>query len=151
MAIIALFFAIFWGALSAQFVVQCILSFIVAAISLVGIAISKVPRSMNVAGTITGTGQLIIFGVLFVGGNWLSSKYIIDYGTWNANSIAAMLSFLTSTIYCIRQVAGKILLTKMCSFTPGFMEAQMREPRNTRIAFARKWRADAAAQTRLRA
>jgi hypothetical protein len=124
------------------------MSFIVAAISLTAIAISKVPRSMNVAGTLTGTGQLIIFGVLFVGGNWLSSKYIIDYGTWNSNSIAAMLSFLASTIYCIRQVPGKILLTKMCGFTPGFMDAQMREPPNTRIAFARKWRADAAAQTR---
>ena len=103
---------------------------------------------MNVAGTLAGTGQLIIFGALFVGGNWLTSKYIIDYGTWNANSITAMLAFLASTIYCVRQVPGKILLTKMCSFAPGFMEAQMREPRNTRIAFARKWRADAAAQTR---
>ena len=105
---------------------------------------------MNVAGILSGTAQLVIFGILFTGGNWLTSKYIIDYDTWNANSVAAMLSFVASMIYCVRQVPGKVLLTKMCGFTPGFMEAQSREPRNMRIALARKWRAEADVRTRLR-
>jgi hypothetical protein len=109
-------------------------------VSLAAIGISKVSKAMNLAGTLSGTAQLIIFGILFVGGNWLTSKYIIDYGTWNAHSVAAMLSFIASLIYCIRQVPGKVLLAKMCAFTPDFMEAQMREPRNRRIALARKWR-----------
>ena len=46
---------------------------------------SKVPKAMNLPGILSGTAQLIIFGILFVGGNWLISKYIIDYDTWNAN------------------------------------------------------------------
>jgi hypothetical protein len=125
------------------------MSFIVVVLSLTGIAISKVvPKAMNLAGTLSGMTQLIIFGILFVGGNWLTSRYIIDYETWNANSIAAMLSFVASMIYSVRQVPGKVLLTKMCIFTPGFMEAQMREPRNARTALAREWRLEAA---RLRA
>ena len=151
MAIITLIIAIIWGALSAQFAAQCVTSFIIAALSLAGIVISKVPKAMNLAGTLSGTVQLIIFGILFVLGNWLTSKYIIDYDTWNASSLAAMLSFMASMIYCIRQVPGKVLLAKMCAFTPGFMEAQMREPRSRRIALARKWRLEGDVQAQLRA
>jgi hypothetical protein len=55
---------------------------------------------MNLAGILSGTMQLIIFGILLVGGNWLAGKYIIDYDTWNANSLAAMLFFMASMIYC---------------------------------------------------
>jgi hypothetical protein len=81
MAVMILVFAVIWGSLSAQFLVQTILSFIVAVLCLVGIGFSKVSRTMNSAGSLSSLFQSIIFGILFVGGNYISTRYIsYDWG-----------------------------------------------------------------------
>jgi hypothetical protein len=137
------FLAILWGSLSAQFSVQVVVSFIIALVHLSGVFFSKVSAAMNLTGALTGFAQSIMFGALFVGGNWATSKYIVDYYTWNAASIAALLAFVVTMIYVSPQVPGKVLLARMCAWVPHFMEAQMHEPRKQRVAFARKWRLEA--------
>jgi hypothetical protein len=73
--------AIIWGSLSGQFLVQVMTSFVIAIINFLGIAFSKVSRAMTFAGAFAGLSQTILFGVLFFGGNWITSEYIIDYDT----------------------------------------------------------------------
>ena len=132
--------AVIWGSLSGQFVVQVVTSFVIAIIYLAGIPFSKVSRGMNFTGALVSVGQTIFFTVLFFGGNWITSEYIIDYNTWNAASITSLLSFSATLIYCFWQVPGKILLARMCAFAPYFMEASMRMPANQRVGFARQYR-----------
>jgi hypothetical protein len=138
--ILSFIVGVIWGSLSAQFLVQVVTSLIVVFVYLAGVALSKVSRAMNFAGALAGVGQTLIFGILFFVGNWITSEYIIDYDTWNLGSIAALLAFLGTIIYCARQVPGKIVLAKMCAWTPNFMEASMRVPPAERIALARRWR-----------
>jgi N-terminal domain of anti-restriction factor ArdC len=85
--------------------------------------------------------QSVLFGIFFVGGNWLSGKYI-DYETWNAASIVCVISFVV-TIGCILpQFGGKILLTRMCAWTPAFEGVVNSLPRSERVGFARKHHAE---------
>jgi hypothetical protein len=142
MAIVIFSVAIIWGSLSAQFLVQVTTSLVVSLVYLAGIALSKVSRAMNLMGALTSFGQSIIFGILFVGGSWLISEYVIDFDRWNAASIASLLSFLGTIIYVSPQVPGKVLLARMCAWVPDFMQASMRVPAAERIAFARRWRAE---------
>jgi hypothetical protein len=142
MAILTFPVAIFWGSLSARLAVRCVTALIIALVCLVALGLSNVSTRTNFAGMIAGAGRLFLFGILLVGGYWVTSKYIIDYYTWNPDSIAATLFFIASTIYDIRQLPGKVLLTKMCAFAPGFMEAQRHQPWDRRIALAKNWRPD---------
>ena len=130
--------AVIWGALSAQFLVQAIVSLCIALLFLSGVAFSKVSKVMNFAGSLTSLFQSIIFGVLFVGGNYFSSGYI-RYDSWNAASIATVVSFLATIIYVSQQIPGKILLAKMCAWVPYFFEASNCIPENERVAFARRY------------
>ncbi len=141
MAIVIFVLGIIWGSLSAQFLVQAVTAFIIALLFLTGIAYSKVSRVTNVVGVLAALVQSIIFGAIFVGGNWIASEYV-SYESWNANSIASLVSFLVTIIYVAPQVPGKILLARMCAWVPFFSEASMRVPRNERVAFARKYRLD---------
>lgn len=133
--------AVIWGSLSGQFLVQVVTSFVVAAVCITATFFSKVPKSMNLTGAPTSFAQSIMFGILFVGGNWITSEYIIDYNTWNAVSIASLLSCLGTIIYVSPQVSGKILLARMCAWSLYFMEASMQYPASERVAFAWKCRA----------
>jgi K+-sensing histidine kinase KdpD len=130
--------AVAWGSLSAQFLVQVITSVVVALVYITGIAFSKVARGNNLMGALTGLLQAIIFAALFVGGNWITSEYLVSYDTWNAASIAALVSFLATIIYTALQVPGKIRLAHACAWVPSFVEASMQVPAHERIAFARK-------------
>jgi hypothetical protein len=132
--------AALWGSLSAQFLVQVITCLDVAVVYLTGIIFGKVSRGMNCTGALVSFVQSIMFGILFLGGNWLTSKYIIDYGTWNAASIASVFAFVGTIIYVAPQVPGKIVLAKMCALVPNFVDASMCVPAAQRVAFARKWR-----------
>lgn len=131
---------VIWGSLSAQFLVQVVTSLIVEFVYLAGVALSKVSRAMNSTGALVSVGQTLLFGVLCFGGNWITREYVIDYNTWNEGSIASLLAFLGTIIYCARQVPGKIVLAKMCAWVPNFMEASMRVPPAERIALPRRWR-----------
>jgi hypothetical protein len=141
MAVLIFIWSIVWGALSAQFLVQAVASLIIALIFLAGLAFSKVAKSLNTIGFVTSAAQVLLFGALFQGGNWLSS-YVIDYESWNATSIAGLLSFLVTVVYCISQVRGKLLLARMSAWRPYFMEASMVVPANERVAFARKYKVE---------
>jgi hypothetical protein len=148
MAIAIFLLSIIWGSLSAQFAVQVVTSFVIAFIYLAGVIFSKLSKVMNLTGALTSLGQSIMFAILFVGGNWAAGRYIIDYNTWNAASIAALLSFVMTIIYVAPQVSGKVLLARMCAWAPHFMETQMHEPRAERVDFARKWRLEAKEKSR---
>jgi len=141
MAVLIFVWSIVWGALSAQFLVQTVTSLIIAAIFLAGLAFSKVAKSRNATGFGASAAQVLVFGALFQGGNWLSS-YVIDYSSWNATSVAGLLSFLATIAYCVSQVPSKLLLARMSAWRPYFMEASMAVPANERVAFARKCKAD---------
>lgn len=136
----AILFAILWGSLAAQFLMQAVVSFIITIINLIAIIFSQVRKAMNMAGTLACSAQSIMYAVLFVVGNWIVSEYLVEFERWNAPSIASLVSFAATIIYIIPQLPGKILLARMCAWTPNFMEAQMHQPRGERVAFARKWR-----------
>jgi hypothetical protein len=138
--ILSFIVGVIWGSLSGQFLVQVVTSLIVVFVYLAGVALSKVSRAMNFTGVLASFGQTLLFGVLFFGGNWITSEYIVDYDTWNVGSVASILAFLGTIIYCARQVPGKIVLAKLCAWTPNFMEVSMRVPPAERIALARRWR-----------
>lgn len=131
---------VIWRSMSAQFLVQVVTSLIVAFVYLTGVALSKVSRAMNFTGALVSFGQTLLFGVLFFGGNWITSEYVIDYKTWNVGSIVSLLAFVGTIIYCARQAPGKIVLVKMCAWVPNFMEASMPVPPAERISLARRWR-----------
>jgi hypothetical protein len=139
-AVVIFVLAVIWGSLAAQFLVQLVVSFIIALLSLAGVVFSKVSKIMNMVGALTALFQSIIFGVLFVGGNWLTSGFI-SYD-WDATSIASLLSFLGTIVYIAPQLPGKFLLARMCAWKPYFSEASMAVPRNERVAFARQARSD---------
>ena len=132
--------AVIWGSLSAQFLVQAMLSFAIALICLAGIVFSKVSKTQNIIGALTSLVQSIIFGILFLGGNYLSSDYI-NYETWGAASIVSVISFLLTIVYCSSQIHGRIRLARLCSWVPYFFEASNRVPCNERVAFAKKYQA----------
>jgi hypothetical protein len=134
--------AVVWGSVSGQFLVQVVTSLVIAFIYLAAAVFSKLSKVMNLTGALTCVMQSLMYGSLFVGGNWLANKYIVSFDKWNAASIAALFSFVVTIIYVFPQVPGKIGLARMCAWVPHFMEAQMREPRGERVAFARKWRAN---------
>jgi hypothetical protein len=133
--------AIVWGALSAQFLVQTVTSFIIAIIYVTGLACSKVAKSHNAIGSAVSVAQVVVFAALFYGGNWLSI-YFVNYDTWNAASIAGLLSFLLGIVYGALQVPGKLLVARMAGWRPYFMEASMTVPAHERVAFARKCQAE---------
>jgi hypothetical protein len=141
MAVLIFVWAVIWGSLSAQLLVQTVTSLIISAINLAGLTFSKVAKSHNAIAFAASVVQVLLFAVLFYAGNWLSSNYI-DYGSWNATSIASLLSFLATIMYCAPQVPGKLLLARMAAWRPYFMEASMAVPANERVAFARKCKAD---------
>lgn len=123
-AILSFIIAVIWGSLSAQFLVQVVTSLIIGFVYLVGAVLSKVSRAMNFTGALISIGQTLLFGVLLFGGTWMISEYVIDYDTWSAGAIASLLAFLGTSIYCARQVPGKLLLARMCAWVPNFMEAR---------------------------
>ena len=62
--------------LSAVLLMQTLISMIIAPIILSGLIFSKVPKSWNAMGTVATLAQVILFGALFIGGNWIASEYI---------------------------------------------------------------------------
>jgi hypothetical protein len=137
MHVLIFILAMIWGSLSAQFLMQTVTSLILAAIYLTGVAFSKVSRTVNGAGTLATLAQVIIFGGLFLTGNWFASHYV-DYSSFNTASVASALSFVATIIYVAPRVPGKILLARMRAWVPSFGEASMHIPANERVEFARK-------------
>ena len=139
MAILSFIFALVWGTLSAQFFLQFIVSLSTLTIHVSAFLFSKVDKRNNSAGCIALLTQTIIFAVLFFGGNWLYGM-IIDYGTWNATSIASLALFLLTLICMLPQIPGKILLAWKCAWIPYFFEASNAMPPHERIAFAKNYK-----------
>jgi hypothetical protein len=137
MRVLIFILAMIWGSLSAQFLMQTVTSLILASIYLTGVAFSKVSRTVNGAGTLATLAQVIIFGGLFLTGNWFASHYV-DYSSFNTASVASALSFVATIIYLAPRVPGKILLARMRAWVPSFGEASMHIPANERVEFARK-------------
>lgn len=115
--------ALIWGALSAQFLAQVISSCVNAFIYMAAIPFSKVDKSNNGIGLAVSVAQALMFGLLFFGGNWISGLYI-DYLSFDATTMASLLSFLASLIYCIIQIPGKARFAKNCAWQPGFAERE---------------------------
>ena len=137
MGVLIFILAIVWGSLSAQFLMQTVTSLILASVYLTGFAFSKVSRTVNGAGTAATLAQVIVFGALFLSGNWFASHYV-DYSSFNTVSVASALSFVATIIYVAARVPGKILLARMRAWVPSFGEASMHIPANERVEFARK-------------
>ena len=137
MGVLIFILAIIWGSLSAQFLMQTVTSLILASVYLTGFAFSKVSRTVNGAGTAATLAQVIVFGALFLSGNWFASHYV-DYSSFNTVSVASALSFVATIIYVAPRVPGKILLARMRAWVPWFSEASMHFPANERVEFARK-------------
>lgn len=130
--------AVVWGSLSAQFLVQVVACLIISVVYLSGLLFSRVPKVLNAGGTAVSFVQAIIFAALFVGGNWLASDYI-DYGSWNTDSIAGVVAFLFTIVYCGVQVPGKVLLARLCAWQPSFFYLVNIEPAHARVAYARAY------------
>jgi hypothetical protein len=120
--------AVIWASLSAQFLVQIIVCCINAVICVSALMFSEVSKALNAIGSLVAVAQTLLFFGLFLGGNWIASDYV-DYGSWNAASIASVIAFLATLVYCGVQVPGKILLARMCAWEPYFMEASNAHPR----------------------
>jgi MFS family permease len=138
--------AILWGLLSGQFFMQAVTSLLSAIIYAAGFVASQVEKSLNAMGVAVALVQAAIFGALLFGGNWLSSQYI-DYGSWNAVSITALVSCLFSLVYCAVQVPGKLLSARMMAWQLHFAEARIAVRRAARIAHAKKVRSQEKAPT----
>jgi hypothetical protein len=138
--------AIIWGALSGQFLVQTVTSLTIALVYLVAIFFSNVPRGMNGVGSIVSLVQSIVFAALLVAGNWLASGYI-GFGSWNAASIAFIVSAAATALLVARQVPGKILLARVSAWSPLFAQVMMHRPRHERVELARKFRASPTLET----
>jgi hypothetical protein len=127
-----------------QFLVQTVTSLIIGIIYSAGLAFSKVAKSRNSTGFAVSVVQVLLYTALFYGGNWFASHYI-DYDSWNATSIASLLSFLAMIVYGALQMPGKLLLARTSAWRPYFMEASIAlgvpVPANERVAFARKCKA----------
>jgi hypothetical protein len=130
--------AVIWGSLSAQFLVQVVTSLIISGVYLSGLLFSRVAKSFTAGGTVVSFIQAIVFAALFFGGNWLASDYI-DYATWNADSIASLIAFLLTIVYCAVQVPGKILLARLSAWRPYFPTLANMQPAHARVAYARQY------------
>jgi hypothetical protein len=137
MGVLIFILAMIWGSLSAQFLMQTVTSLILASIYLAGVAFSKVSRTVNGAGTLATLAQVLVFGAVFLSGNWFASHYV-DYSSFNTASVASGLSFVATIIYVAPRVPGKILLARMRASVPSFGEASMHIPATERVEFARK-------------
>jgi len=135
---------IVWGALAGQFLAQMIASTIGLFMFLSALAFSRVVRTLNLIGFGVMLLHLVLFSLLFVGGNWLSN-WFIDYTQWTAGTIASVASFVFTLVYCVAQIPGKFLLNRMCAWQPGFFEAQQAIASQDRVAFARRCRASQSA------
>lgn len=143
MTVLLLIGAIVWGSLSAQFLVQAIVSSIATAIALSGLLFSRVSKTLNFGAALASFGRTLLFGLLFIGGNWCASHYI-DLRSWDAITIASVLSFIGTVVYCVPQIPGKVLLAKMCAWQPYFLERSNVLPKGERVTFARKVQANKA-------
>ena len=132
-----------WGALSALLLVQIFASLIILFIFLASLAFSEVAKSLNAIGLATSVAQVLLFGVLLAGGIGPSGFILVNYSPLSL--VAALLSFLATIAYCAPQIPGKLLLARMCAWRPYFTEASMALPRNERVAFARRYKAQSRA------
>src|SRR5260370_36827790 len=98
--------AIIWGSLSAQFLVQTILSFIIASIYLCGIVFSKVSKVTNMIGVLGSLLQSIMFGLLFYGGNSIACQFL----TYVWHAIVLLLAFFGAIVYVSPAVPVMIFL-----------------------------------------
>jgi hypothetical protein len=130
------FVAVLWGAASAQFLVQTVTSLIICFIDLSGLVFSRVSKKFTAYGALVGLVQTVVFAALFLAGNWITSNYI-DFVSLNANSIASLVAFLLSFIYCAKQVPGKILVARLSAWKPYFVQAAMTQP--DAVAYAKKY------------
>jgi hypothetical protein len=140
MTVFIFILAIVWGSLSAQFLLQAIISLITSCICLFALPFSKVGKFINAGGALISLVQAIIFGALFFFGNWYSDDYI-NYSSHGASSIASVISFVVTIICIVPQFPGKILLARMSAWMPQFAEASNVMPRHDRVAYAKRVRA----------
>ena len=123
MGVLIFILAMIWGSLSAQFLMQTVTSLILASVYLTGIAFSKVSRTVNCAGTLAMLAQVIVFGALFLGGNWFAGHYV-GYSSFNTMSVASALSFVATIIYVVPRVPDKVLLGRMRAWVPSLAKLQ---------------------------
>ncbi|WP_315729140.1 hypothetical protein [Bradyrhizobium sp. SZCCHNS2015] len=130
--------AMIWGALSALSFLQTITSFVAALIFLSALLFSGRNRGDNALGCSVMIVQTAFFGVLFLGGNWISSL-VIDYVSVNAASIAGLIAFVAGCIFFAREVPGRLLLTRLTAFDPMFAMMVNRWPRGERVTLAKRY------------
>jgi hypothetical protein len=115
--------AIFWGALSAQFLVQSISSFATATVYLYGLFFSRVKKNITASGFAAAITQAVLFAIFLIGGFWLIASYThIGHAVWNMNYTAGLVAFVISFIYCFVQVPDKLYIARLCAMTPYFAE-----------------------------
>jgi hypothetical protein len=115
MPILIFITGLIWGSLAAQFFVQTLLSLAIACLHVAGFVFSSIPKSNNATGAGVALFQTILFGTLFVGGNFLTNGFI-DYDTWNAMSIGSLITFLLTVAYVAPQARDKLMLARMSSW-----------------------------------
>jgi hypothetical protein len=126
-----------WSALSAQFLVQTITSLVLALIYLTALPFSRVKRNIKIAGVAASFSQSMVFGALFIGGNWFAAEYI-NFMEWSATTIASLVMFLVSIVYCVLQIPDKVLIARFIAWKPFFAEAMRARPQGEQLAFARR-------------
>ena len=115
--------AVFWGALSAQFLVQTISSFTTALIFLYGLFFSRVKKNITASGFAANITLAGLFAVFLLGGFWLIASYTpLDHAGWNLNYTGGLVAFVISFIYCFIQVPDKIYIARLVAMTPYFAE-----------------------------
>lgn len=122
MTILGFTIALVWGTVAAQFLLQAITSLCIVIIYLPAIAFSKVRKALTVRGVVTTLCRTILFLALFLGGYWLSRKYI-NYANWNLDSITTATLFAASALFMFPQIPGKISFARKCAWQPNFLEA----------------------------
>ena len=124
MTILGFTIALVWGTVAAQFLLQAITSFCMVIIYLPAVALSKVRKALTLRGVVMTLCRTILFLALFLGGYWLSKKYI-NYSVWNLDSITAATLFAASALFMLPQIPGKIIFAWKCAWEPNFLEASV--------------------------
>jgi apolipoprotein N-acyltransferase len=134
------------GLVVCALLLQAMTSFIATLTFLGALVFSSVSRTDNAIGCLVMVIQSVVFGALFVGGNWINS-FVIDYVSLNLASIVSLIAFLCGLIYFARAISGRLLLTRLTAFDPMFAEAANRWPRDQRVALAKRYRQTPTTQT----
>ena len=134
-----------WSEIFALSTLQTAVSFVIALIFFSGWLMSYVDKTLSLAGLFTSVAQVALFGALLLGCYW-AADHLLDLHWWDVTTFVAAAAFIVTVAIRLWQIPGKLLLSYLCAWEPGFSELQMMAQREERIALA--WRQWAARRTK---